>query len=70
VVPGVVVTGTFSPGGSFSCITQSTGACTLTSGNISGKTTSTTFDIGALSGDGVVYLSGSNAVSRIVIKKP
>jgi subtilisin family serine protease len=70
VVPGVVVTGTFSPGGSFSCITQSTGACTLTSGNISGKTTSTTFDIGALSGDGVVYLSGSNAVSRIVIRKP
>jgi subtilisin family serine protease len=70
VVPGVVVTGTFSPGGSFSCITQSTGACTVTSGNISGKTTSTTFDIGALSGDGVVYLSGSNAVSRIVIRKP
>jgi hypothetical protein len=69
-VSGATVTGTFSPGGNSSCVTGSTGSCTLTSSNIRRTYTSTTFTANAISGSGLVYDSTKNASTRTTISRP
>jgi hypothetical protein len=65
VTPGVVVSGTFSSGGSGTCTTNSSGSCSISSATINKRTLSTRFTVNAL--DGVAY-SGPNA--SVLISKP
>jgi subtilisin family serine protease len=69
-VANATVTGNFVPGGIISCVTASTGSCTLTSGSISKLTTSTTFTVSNVSGSGMNYDASQNTATQIVIKKP
>lgn len=70
-VPGATVSGSFAPGGSASCITGSTGSCTLRSNVISRSYTSSRFDLGMISGSGLVYDASRNAVQPYLnISKP
>lgn len=64
------VTGNFAPGGTLSCVTASTGSCTLTSGTISKLTSSTNFTVGQVSGNGMTYDASQNSASQITITKP
>jgi subtilisin family serine protease len=69
-VANATVTGNFVPGGTLSCVTASTGSCTLTSGSISKLSTSSTFTVSNVSGSGMGYDASQNTVTQIVIKKP
>ena len=69
-VANATVTGNFVPGGTISCVTTSTGSCTLTSGSISKLTLSTTFTISSVSGSGMTYDATQNTVTQITISKP
>jgi subtilisin family serine protease len=66
-VANVKATGSFSPGGSVSCVTGSTGACTVTSTNLS--VASTTFSVGTLSGTNMSYDASQNAASQLVVNR-
>jgi hypothetical protein len=72
VVPGVTVKGSFSPGGTVSCVTSSsTGSCTLTSAVIKRSAgTKTTLTITNLSGSNMVYDASRNMLSQLVIMAP
>jgi aqualysin 1 len=70
LMPNVTVTGSFAPGGSASCITSSSGNCTLSSGSISNTFSSSVFTIGNVSGANMSYSSGQNAAASIGIAKP
>ena len=65
----VTVNGSFSSGGSASCVTGSNGSCTLTSSAIGSTMPSTVFTIDSLSGYNMIY-NGANAASQITISKP
>jgi subtilisin family serine protease len=64
------VIGNFVPGGTLSCVTASTGSCTLTSGTISKLTASTTFTVTNVSGNNMVYDASQNAVTQISVSRP
>lgn len=68
-MPNATVTGNFNPGGTLSCVTGSTGSCTMTSGTFSKLTPSTTFTVTNVSGNGMTYAS-SNTVTQVTIGKP
>ncbi len=70
VVANATVTGSFSPGGSASCVTSSTGSCTLSSAVISRLTGSTTMTVGTVSGTSLTYDSSKNAAAQITVVKP
>lgn len=71
LVPGAVVGGGFTVGGSsVSCTTASNGTCSVTSGNIHKKTAETTFSVSSISGTNMSYNASKNALSSIVIKQP
>ena len=71
VVPGAVVDGSFTYGGSsVGCTTASTGNCTIVSGNISKSTPQTTFSVVGVSGTGMTYDSSRNAMNPITVLKP
>ncbi len=71
VVKNATVTGSFSVGGTASCVTGSAGNCTLTSGSIkSNAASSTTLTGTGVSGTLMTYDASQNAVSQIVIAKP
>lgn len=71
VVPGAVVSGSFTSGGSsVGCTTATTGICTITSGNISKWTTQTTFSVVGVNGTNLSYDASRNAVSAVSILKP
>ncbi|MCM2250882.1 MAG: S8 family peptidase, partial [Ramlibacter sp.] len=71
VVPNATVSGSFLPGGNSSCVTGSTGSCTLTSAAIkSNAASSTTLTATGISGTQMVYDATQNAVTQIVISKP
>ncbi len=61
-VANATVSGAWSGGysGGASCVTNASGLCSMTTGNISNKKTSTTFTVSALSLANYSYLSGSN----------
>ena len=69
-VPNATVTGNFKPGGTLSCVTTSTGSCTLTSGSISKSSVSTTFTVSNVSGNGMTYDASQNTITQISIGKP
>ena len=71
LVPGAVVTGGFTIGGSsLSCTTASNGVCSIASGSISNRTKQTTFTVSGISGTNLSYDSSKNAVNSIVVNKP
>ena len=70
-VANATVTGSFTPGGSSSCVTGAAGSCTLTSGSIKNNAAaSTTFGGSSISGTLLKYEASQNAVSQIVIGQP
>lgn len=70
VVANATVTGTFSPGGNASCVTDSSGSCTLTSGIISSGDPMTFFAVTGISGSNMTYDSSQNSDAQISIYKP
>ena len=64
------VVGSFSPGGTASCVTGSTGTCTMTSATINRNTASTTMSVTGVSGPLLNYDASQNAAAQIVISKP
>jgi len=70
VVPNANVSGAFSPGGTASCLTTSTGSCTMTSGQISSSYAQTNFSVTGVTGSGLVYDASQNSASQISIARP
>lgn len=64
------VQGSFSPGGTASCVTDSTGSCTMSSARIKTNTGSTVMTVTNVSGTNLSYDSSQNSVSWITIAKP
>lgn len=70
-VSNASVSGSFSPGGSASCVTGSDGNCTLSSAAIKNNAgSSTTLSGNGVSGSYLSYDASQNTVSQIVIAKP
>jgi subtilisin family serine protease len=69
-VANATVAGSFTSGGSASCVTGSTGSCTLTSAPIPRNMPQTQFDVTGVSGPNMSYNSASNAATSISISAP
>ena len=70
VVANATVNGSFSPGGSASCVTGSSGSCTLSSASISQLTSFTKMTVTQVSGTNLSYDFTKNSASEITIQKP
>ncbi len=70
VMANATVNASFSPGGSASCVTASTGSCTMSSANISRLTGSTVVAVTNVSGTNLSYDASQNSVSQITVLKP
>lgn len=66
-VANVTVTGTFTPGGSASCVTNSLGICTVNSSQLSLSEPSTTMTVNSLTGTNMTDVSSSYPVGPIAI---
>ncbi len=66
-VPGATVSGTFSPGGSASCVSTSNSSCIISSGIIIAATTSTVFTVTNVTAANKAYDSTQNSASQITI---
>lgn len=69
-VANATVAGSFSPGGIASCLTDSTGSCTLTSANINRTYSLTVMTVTLVSGTNLSYAPGQNSATEISIAKP
>ncbi len=70
-VPGVLVTGGFTYGGSaVSCTTGTSGTCTLSSGSIGTAITQTRYTVTGLSGTNMAYDAAGNAVASVLVYRP
>lgn len=69
-LPKVTVKGSFSGGGSASCVTGSTGVCSLKSAKLKKTVLSTRFDLTGLSGGGVVYDATRNRATQLTLARP
>lgn len=70
-VANATVSGSFSPGGTSSCVTASTGSCTLASGALKTRSVpSTTFTATGVTGTLLNYDGSQNTISQIVIVRP
>jgi len=70
-VSNATVAGSFSPGGTGSCVTGSNGSCTLSSGAIKLNAAASTVLSGTgISGAQMNYDASQNAVTQIVISRP
>jgi subtilisin family serine protease len=70
-VANATVAGNFTAGGNASCITGSSGTCTLTSAALKlSNTATTTLTATGITGTLMTYDANQNAVSKIVIAKP
>lgn len=71
-IAGATVTGTFTPGGSKSCVTTSTGSCTLTSASISRTYTTSSFSVGNVtdSGSYLNYDASKNVATTWSVPRP
>lgn len=69
-IAGATVAGIFSPGGAATCVTGSTGSCTLSSSSISRSYTTSLFSVGNVTGSSLVYDASKNAVSSITVSRP
>jgi aqualysin 1 len=67
--PNVTVSGTFAPGGSASCVTTSTGTCTMSSAVISQTIPSTVFTVDGAAANGMTYDGSQNSASQIIIRR-
>lgn len=70
VVANATVNGSFSPGGTASCVTASTGSCTMSSARINTGTSSTVMTVTNVSGTNLSYDSSQNSASQLTIQKP
>lgn len=70
LVPNATVSGSFSPGGTASCVTSSTGSCTLNSAVISRLTSITVMTVQNISGTNLTYDPTQNSASQISVAKP
>ncbi len=69
-VANATVSGSFSPGGTASCVTSSTGSCTMNSAVISRSTSVTVMTVRNVSGTNLTYDPGQNSASQISVAKP
>jgi len=69
-VANATITGSFSPGGTSSCVTGTTGSCTVSSANISQTTRATEMKVIQVSGTNLNYESDQNSAYQIAIYKP
>ncbi|WP_296492629.1 S8 family peptidase, partial [Rhodoferax sp.] len=70
-VGGATVAGSFTAGGSsVSCTTGSNGACSVTTGNLSNKTSSTTYSVKGITGTNLSYNATGNTLSNLKVAKP
>ena len=69
-LPNAMVSGQFTNGYKASCLTGTTGSCTLTSTKIANATSATGFTVTNVSGAGYVYDPSQNAVTQITVRKP
>jgi len=70
-VGGATVAGSFTAGGSsVSCTTGSNGACSVSTGNLSNKTSSTTYSVKGITGTNLNYVAAGNTVSSLTVNKP
>lgn len=69
-IAGANVAGTFSPGGSASCVTGSNGSCTLTSASISRTYATSVFAVGNVTGSYLIYDASKNPVTTITVARP
>jgi subtilisin family serine protease len=69
-VVNATVNGSFSPGGTASCVTASTGSCTLSSANFGKTTASTAMTVSNVSGTNLVYDATQNASTQTIIARP
>ena len=70
LVANITVTGTWSDsanGSTNSCLTDSNGQCSVTTGNMKNNISSTTFTVSDLSGAGYTYDSSANMVTSITV---
>lgn len=71
LVPGVVVKGKYTAGGSrLSCTTASNGTCVINSGKIGARTLRTQFSVTALVLPGTPYNPNLNVATTVVVNKP
>jgi subtilisin family serine protease len=70
-VPGAVVSGGFTVGGSaLSCTTGSNGSCILSSAPLTKTTLQTVFTVTGISGAGLSYDATHNVLTTVVINRP
>jgi hypothetical protein len=69
-VPNAVVSGGFSPGGTSSCSTDSSGSCRLSSAALPNTTARTTLTITSVAGSNLLYDPSQNAATQVSISKP
>lgn len=69
-ISGATVSGTFSPGGAASCVTASTGSCTLTSSTLTRSVTSSSFGLSNVTGLNLSYDSTKNAATSASAARP
>lgn len=69
-IGGARVEGTFLPGGLASCVTTSTGNCSITAADLPRTTRLTTFTVQSISGWNLAYKSTLNAATQVKVLKP
>lgn len=68
---GAVVSGSFTAGGSNrSCTTGSNGSCSITSGVIAKRVSTTTFSVQGITGTHLAYDASQNSLTSITLKAP
>jgi len=68
-VAHATVQGSFEPGGTASCVTNSASSCTM-SARLSKSITSTTFTVTGISGSDLSYDSSQNLAGSVIIRRP
>lgn len=69
-VSGATVSGRWNNGSTVTCVTGSTGACSLTSPNYRNNVLSTTWAVTAISGTNLAYKPAANTITSLTITKP
>lgn len=69
-VANAKVSGSFNPGGAYSCTTGSTGSCKLTSSKLLLTTTASTLSITNVAGTNMVYDSTQNTATQLILARP
>jgi VCBS repeat-containing protein len=68
---GAVVSGSFTAGGSNrSCTTGSNGSCSITSGALGKRVSTTTFSVQSINGTNLTYDASQNILTSITLRAP